>query len=82
MINFSMDIKTDKDIALIIKVITDVRKLITDDIKAKNMVWDDTGGTVDCPNCKKGKVIYSYAGSYNGHISATCNTENCVNWIE
>lgn len=62
-------------------------------IKARAAIIDDFGGpwkagtpgkagTIDCPVCGKLKSLsYSVAG-YNGHVHATCQTENCVRWME
>ena len=39
-------------------------------------------GRIDCPACGgKASLAFSRAG-YNGHIHASCTTENCVSWME
>ena len=38
-------------------------------------------GIVDCPVCKKGKLLYSRA-EYNGHVHAACSNADCVRWME
>lgn len=41
------------------------------------------GGTIDCPVCEQTATLgFRYAGSYNGHIHASCSTEGCVRWME
>lgn len=36
---------------------------------------------VDCPVCKTGKLHLSQS-SYNGHVHGTCETKDCVSWME
>lgn len=38
-------------------------------------------GVLECPVCKTGKLRYSRA-SCNGHVHASCSTEDCVRWME
>lgn len=38
-------------------------------------------GTVPCPACSGGELMYSVA-SYNGHIHGKCSTPNCVWWMQ
>lgn len=38
-------------------------------------------GVIDCPVCKKGKLRFTRAAC-NGHIHASCSTEDCVRWME
>lgn len=39
-------------------------------------------GVIDCPCCgAKDSLSFSRAG-YNGHIHASCETEDCVSWME
>lgn len=49
------------------------------------MSWRDSLGcdkqeAVECPVCK-GRLHLSQSG-HNGHVHATCETENCVSWVE
>jgi hypothetical protein len=37
-------------------------------------------GTLPCPCCQKGTLTFSRGG--NGHIHASCFTEDCVSWME
>lgn len=40
-------------------------------------------GRIDCPVCGNSDCLsFSYAGSYNGHIHASCQTTGCVRWME
>lgn len=41
---------------------------------------DDRGVDV-CPICA-GKIHWSCAGAYNGHVHARCETEDCLNFME
>jgi len=55
-------------------------------VKALGGPWKDgipsSKGQIDCPICKcKKSLLFSRSG-YNGHIHATCKTENCVSWME
>lgn len=38
-------------------------------------------GFVNCPACSKGRLYYSVA-SYNGHVHASCETQECLQWME
>lgn len=38
-------------------------------------------GTLPCPVCSGGELMYSVAG-YNGHIHGKCSTPNCVAWMQ
>ena len=38
-------------------------------------------GSIECPKCK-GKLLFSVAINYNGHVHARCTTENCLAWME
>ena len=41
-----------------------------------------SNGTIDCPACgAKDALSFSRSG-YNGHIHASCETEDCVRWME
>lgn len=64
-----------------IQKISDVRAAIVLDIERKNRKRHNIDGKIICPICG-GDVAYTYAGGYNGHISAKCSTGTCVNWIE
>lgn len=39
------------------------------------------GGDIKCPICADGLLRFSRAG-INGHIHASCTTEDCVRWME
>jgi hypothetical protein len=73
---------TDDDIKSILNKVRIVRPLIMDEIERGGRINQDTSGKIDCPICKTGKVSYSRAGSYNGHVSAQCSSAGCVYWIE
>lgn len=38
-------------------------------------------GTIPCPVCNSGSLMYSRA-TYNGHVHARCTTKDCVAWME
>lgn len=38
-------------------------------------------GVVECPICK-GKLHFTRAINYNGHVHAMCETDHCLGWIE
>jgi hypothetical protein len=38
-------------------------------------------GTMSCPVCHSGTLSYTRAAR-NGHVSASCTTEGCVQWCE
>lgn len=59
-----------------------VRPLIKKDIEARNSVNRSFRAAIDCPICDDGTLSYQYAGAYNKHIWARCNTNDCVNWME
>lgn len=72
----------DRLIASAVMQLFTVRPLIEADIAARNKKKKDYRGSIPCPICNDGKVAYSYAGSYNGHIHAQCTTDGCVAWME
>jgi hypothetical protein len=39
-------------------------------------------GVIDCPACGNKDCLQFSRSSYNGHIHARCNTEDCVSWME
>ncbi|EOR07242.1 hypothetical protein [Acinetobacter tandoii] len=39
------------------------------------------GGEMPCPICDKGTLGYQIS-AVNGHINASCETEECVHWME
>lgn len=41
----------------------------------------NTEGTAKCPVCS-GKVHWSIAGAYNGHVRMHCETEDCISFME
>lgn len=71
----------EKEIADYINRMGTVRREIKDHIESRGMNGRNTSGRIQCPMCDDGEVTYSYAGAYNGHISASCSN-GCVNWIE
>lgn len=71
----------DKEIAIFLEKMVKVRKAITDYIAENGLKKKSTKGQIACPVCG-GTVAWSYAGSYNRHIHATCSTEGCVSWME
>lgn len=59
-------------------------------IKARQAITDAHGsgvpkqtiqGEIRCPVCNQGQLIYRIS-SHNGHISAQCDSGNCVYWME
>jgi len=40
----------------------------------------DQRGTIPCPKC--GETMHWRRASYNGHVWAKCETEDCIAWIE
>jgi hypothetical protein len=73
--------KRDAEIALSLKRIGIVRAAIISAIGPERMK-QGISGVIDCPVCTTGKVRYSRAGSYNGHVHASCSTAGCVSWME
>lgn len=65
-----------------LKRVNTTRAAIVKRIKEKGMWERDCSGMIPCLVCKTGTVSYSYAGSYNGHIHARCDTPECVQWME
>lgn len=51
--------------------------------KAFSLVYEDAKnkkkGSVICPSCNK---RLSYVKHHNGHIWASCETENCISWMQ
>lgn len=41
-----------------------------------------TKGVIDCPVCGAEKSLNFSRAGYNGHIHASCNTDDCVCWME
>lgn len=74
--------ESERIISDLIKNITTTRMAIKRDIEDRGMKNRDTRGSIPCPVCKTGTVSYSCAGSYNGHVHAQCDTDDCVSWIE
>lgn len=76
--------KENDFVAQFLKRLAIVRPVIEADIALRNAEKRTISGIIDCPVCndKKGKVRYSYAGDYNGHITAQCTTKDCIQWIE
>ena len=71
----------EQEIESYMNAIRTVRPKIKEHIKERGMEGRNVSGFIQCPLCKDGKVTYSCAGAYNGHISAKCSN-GCVNWIE
>jgi hypothetical protein len=40
------------------------------------------GGVIDCPACGGKQTLHFSRAGYNGHIHASCETEDCVRWME
>ena len=58
------------------------RAVIIDYIKQNNALNSDFSGQIPCPICKEGQVNFTYAGAYNQHIHARCDSSSCVQWME
>ena len=43
---------------------------------------EGTIGTIDFPACGGKNTLEFRQSGYNGHISAKCQTEDCVHWVE
>ena len=41
-----------------------------------------TYGVIDCPACGGQKTLKFSRSGYNGHIHASCSTDECVRWME
>lgn len=76
------DLEMDNYIKTTLERVRLVRPLIIEHVKKSGAMKRSVSGQIDCPVCKTGKVNYSRAGSYNGHVSAECTTADCVRWIE
>lgn len=59
-----------------------VRPAIQADIETNGWQNQSVSNAIPCPVCETGTVNYTYAGKVNGHISARCSTEGCVQWME
>ncbi len=66
---------------MILNMVT-ARDGIVKKIKNDGMWKRAAAGVIACPVCEEGTLKYTYAGSYNGHIHASCTTDECVNWME
>jgi hypothetical protein len=60
---------------------TVARTSIVIHIKTQGMWKRNYGAVIVCPICG-GNLHYTYAGAYNGHIHADCETPGCVEWME
>lgn len=58
------------------------RKAIVQYIEKKDKKAVDFTANIPCLYCNAGTIQFSYAGNYNGHIHARCNTPGCVQWTE
>lgn len=74
--------KTTRQAAIFLEQMFQVRPAIVEYIKQKDMKDKDFRDTIPCPICETGIVSFTYAGSFNKHIHAICNTTDCVSWIE
>lgn len=74
--------KTNEFVATFLKRLKVVRPAIVNDIEAHDATGENCAGSIPCPACETGRVAYTYAGAYNGHVSAKCSTADCVEWIE
>lgn len=64
------------------KIMLKLRPVILADIEAHGAKLTNAAGSIPCPICETGRVAYTYAGAYNGHVAAACSTEGCVRWME
>lgn len=62
--------------------VMEARCLIIADATRKGFKRGKKGavGSVECPACKKAKMLYSVAT--NGHVRAECPTKDCLRWLE
>lgn len=74
--------KENDFVARLLERMAIVRPAIKADIALRNAEKRTIQGIIDCLVCNGGKVHYSYAGAYNGHITAQCTTTDCIQWIE
>ena len=58
------------------------REQIMEYVELGGHLNDHVGSQIACPICNEGDIIFTYAGHYNGHISAQCTSAGCVGWIE
>lgn len=70
----------EKEIQQAFARMAETRTRIVDTIKERGLWKKHATGNIACSYCDK-QVYYSYAGNYNGHIHAQCES-NCVNWME
>ena len=74
--------KVNERVEAVLKGLAIVRPLIMEDLENRGLIGKTVSGQVGCPVCNEGTVSYRYAGSVNGHITANCSIENCIQWIE
>ena len=43
---------------------------------------DGSAGVINCPVCGGNEALRFTRSGYNGHIHASCTTEDCVAWME
>lgn len=72
----------EEEIASFLQRVDATRKVIIRYIDSEGQKGHDFIGNIPCPICNNGTVEFTYAGSYNGHIHARCNTSECVQWME
>lgn len=73
--------ESDAWISNYIAKITTARNVIVDHLEKSDSLRRDVSGEITCPHCG-GKLKFSYAGAYNRHIHAQCETADCVGWME
>ena len=68
-----------------------IAESMTNMLKARVAIVNDCGewvqgcssaGRIDCPVCGRSKELQYSRSGYNGHISARCDTDGCVAWME
>lgn len=57
------------------------RKAVLKSIPESDM-RKDVQGHIPCPLCSTGTIVFSRAGSFNGHIHGRCSTSGCIQWME
>ena len=71
-----------QDVQAFFDRITVARPAIIEHVYESGRENDYVVDSIPCPICGRGDLKYSYAGNYNGHVSATCTTEGCARWLE
>ena len=62
---------------------SDGGSFITLMMQARNKIvaTGESSGILECPKCK-GRLHWTRAIAYNGHVHARCETEDCLAWME